>query len=127
MPLLPAPHLVCRPLPHFEISDWNSIAAAFAGAGLMQTAFSVRTLGLFERIAPEAMPSYLSGLVIGEELRCRTLARGTEIVLIGAPVLTERFDRALRQCGAQVRHLGEEAVWRGIYAVDRHRRRLRAS
>jgi 2-dehydro-3-deoxygalactonokinase len=86
---------------------------------LMQTAFSVRTLSLFERLPEAARPSYLSGLVIGEELRCRPLEGVTEVVLIGAPVLAERFERALRQRGVGVRVLHEEAAWRGLAAIDR--------
>jgi 2-dehydro-3-deoxygalactonokinase len=31
----------------------------------------VRTLTLFDRMAAAALPSYLSGLVIGEELRAQ--------------------------------------------------------
>jgi len=85
----------------------------------MQTAFSVRTLALFDRMARSAMPSYLSGLVIGEELRCRPLESGREVVVIGAPVLAERFERALRQRGIGVRRFGEEAAWRGLWAIHR--------
>jgi 2-dehydro-3-deoxygalactonokinase len=100
----------------------RGVAMALRGAGLMQTAFSVRTLSLFDRMAPSALASYLSGLVIGEELRCRSLERVPEVVLIGAPVLTQRFERALRQHGVAVRQLGEEAAWRGLAAIDRRRR-----
>ena len=86
---------------------------------LMQTAFSVRTLALFERLPEPARPSYLSGLVIGEELRCRPLEGVGEVVLIGAPVLAERFERALRRRGVAVHVLGEDAAWLGLHAIDR--------
>jgi 2-dehydro-3-deoxygalactonokinase len=93
-----------------------------SGSRLMQTAFSVRTLALFERLPEAVRPSYLSGLVIGEELCCRPLDGVDEVVLIGAPVLAERFERALRRRGIGVRMLGEEAAWRGLAAIDRHAR-----
>ncbi|MEO7009849.1 MAG: 2-dehydro-3-deoxygalactonokinase [Caldimonas sp.] len=96
-------------------------ARALAGPGLMQTAFSVRTLALFERLPAAALPSYLSGLVIGEELRGRALGRGGAVVVVGAPALAERFERALAQCGVSVRRFGEEAVWRGLWAIDSRR------
>jgi 2-dehydro-3-deoxygalactonokinase len=48
-------------------------AYALRGDGLLHTAFSARTLALFKRMPPDALPSYLSGLVIGEELRCQAL------------------------------------------------------
>jgi 2-dehydro-3-deoxygalactonokinase len=79
----------------------------------------VRTLALFERMPPQARASYLSGLVIGEELRCRPLDRVGEVVLIAAPVLAERFGRALARRNVPVRALGEEAAWGGLLAVDR--------
>ena len=94
---------------------------SFGGQGLLQTAFSVRTLALFERLPPSAGPSYLSGLVIGEELRARPLAGVEEVVVIGAEPLAERFERALRRLGRRVVRLGEEAAWRGLHAVQQRR------
>jgi 2-dehydro-3-deoxygalactonokinase len=97
----------------------RGVATALDAASLMQTAFSVRTLALFERLPEAARASYLSGLVIGEELRCRPLQGGVELVLVAAPVLVERFERALARRGIAVRTLGEEVAWRGLRAIDR--------
>ena len=99
----------------------RGVALAMQGDSLMQTAFSVRTLALFERLPPAAMPSYLSGLVIGEEMRCRPLERVDEVIVIGSPVLAERFERALEHRGVAVRRLGDEAGWRGLWSIDRQR------
>ena len=93
-----------------------------AGSSLMETAFSLRTLSLFERLPEAARPSYLSGLVIGEELRYRPLEGLGEVVLVGAPVLAERFERALDTRGVRVRAFGEEAAWRGLAAIDQRAR-----
>jgi 2-dehydro-3-deoxygalactonokinase len=97
----------------------RGVATAFDGASLMQTAFSVRTLALFERLPQGARASYLSGLVIGEELRCRPLEGAGEVVLVAAPVLAERFGRALASRHVRVRALGEDAAWCGLHALDR--------
>jgi len=97
----------------------RGVATALDGSSLMQTAFSVRTLALFERLPEASRASYLSGLVIGEELRCRPLQGAGELVLVAAPVLVERFERALAQRGITVRALGEEVAWRGLRAIDR--------
>ena len=97
----------------------RGVAHALKGHSLMQTAFSVRTLALFDGLPAAAMPSYLSGLVIGEELRCRPLDGVAEVVVIGAPALAERFGRALAQRGLRLRTLGEEAAWRGLAAIAR--------
>ena len=37
-------------------------------AGILHALFSVRTLGLFDEVAPEHLASYLSGLLIGQEV-----------------------------------------------------------
>ena len=66
--------------------------------------------------------SYLSGLVIGEELRCRPLEGVVRVAVVGAPALTERFARALSPRGIEVRSFDEDAVWRGLWALDRLRR-----
>jgi 2-dehydro-3-deoxygalactonokinase len=95
----------------------RGVGHALEGQSLMQTAFSVRTLALFDRLPAAALPSYLSGLVIGEELRCRPLDGVGQVIVIGAPALAQRFERALRQRGQAVRQLGEEAAWRGLWAI----------
>ena len=59
----------------------------------MQSAFSVRTLSLFDRLPLIERPSYLSGLVIGEELRTRALRGGEEVVV------------------------GAETTWNGLFAI----------
>ncbi len=94
--------------------------AAAATGGLLNSAFSVRTLALFDALAPGALPSYLSGLLIGEELRVQP-AQGLRepVVVIGADHLTQRYALALRELGAAVRTVGEQATWRGLWELAR--------
>jgi 2-dehydro-3-deoxygalactonokinase len=99
----------------------EGVRRALASCSLLQTAFSVRTLALFDRMPVPSLASYLSGLVIGDELRCRPLAGAGAVVLTGAPALTVRFARALALCGVVARTFGEEVVWRGLAALDRRR------
>ena len=98
-----------------EAAFLDGVARAGKGEGLLHNAFGVRALALFERLAPAASASYLSGLLIGEELRVQTPAR--EVVLIGAPALTARYALALKQSGVATRTLGAEATWAGLAAV----------
>ena len=86
--------------------------------GLLHGAFSARTLALFERLPTEARASYLSGLVIGEELRARA-GREDAVVLVGSAALTERYALALDTLGVRSRRLGAEATWRGLWALAR--------
>jgi len=96
--------------------DWG-VAHALAGPGLLNTAFSTRTLSLFQRTATEALPSYLSGLVIGEELKSQLLPRGETVVVMGAEALSARYEQALAHLGVPVQRVGAGATWRGLRAI----------
>jgi 2-dehydro-3-deoxygalactonokinase len=63
------------------------------------------------------LASYLSGLVIGEELRVQSLAPGSEVVLIGSSTLTQRYTQALALLGIRAQTLGSEASWAGLHAL----------
>ncbi|WP_282829290.1 2-dehydro-3-deoxygalactonokinase [Pelomonas sp. V22] len=65
--------------------------------GLPHQLFAVRTLGLTGRLAHEALPDYLSGLLIGHELRAGLQARDASapLVLLGEPALCQRYVKAL--------------------------------
>ena len=90
---------------------------AMRTGNLLHAAFSTRTLSLFDRLGIEAAPSYLSGLLIGEELRSHDFASTDPIVLVGAEKLTQRYGVALTHVGAQFRTLGQEATWLGLHAI----------
>ena len=98
----------------------QGVSVALSSRSLMQTAFSVRTLSLFDRVRAAALPSYLSGLVIGDELRSQMihgLDGGGQVVVIGSDALAPRYGRALSQQGVTVQQVGAEAGWRGLWAV----------
>jgi 2-dehydro-3-deoxygalactonokinase len=94
----------------------RGVLHAQESGSLLRSAFSARTLALFDRLPAAALPSYLSGLVIGEELRLRDPA-AQAIVLIGSPALTQRYALALRALGCDARSLGPEATWRGLWSL----------
>ena len=96
----------------------QGVRQAQDSGSLLRSAFSARTLALFEKMPAQALPSYLSGLVIGEELRLRD-ADAKSVVLIGSPALTERYALALRTVGCDSTRLGSEATWRGLWALAR--------
>lgn len=95
----------------------QGVAQAQGGAGVLHHAFSARTLSLFGRMDAGPLASYLSGLVIGEELRAQNLAPGSEVVLIGSTALTHRYTQALGAHGVTTRTLGAEATWAGLTAL----------
>jgi len=101
-----------------EASFTQGVRHAQRSGSLLHAAFSARTLALFDRLPASAAPSYLSGLVIGEELRLQA-AGASDIVLVGSPQLTQRYALALATVGASSRSLGAEATWRGLWALAR--------
>jgi 2-dehydro-3-deoxygalactonokinase len=112
----------------------QGVTMAHTGAGLLHTAFSARTLSLFSRMDALALPSYLSGLVIGEELRLQMpdaakAGSGADsgVVLIGSSTLTARYSQALALQGVRSRALGSEATWAGLHALAGSVRALPAS
>jgi 2-dehydro-3-deoxygalactonokinase len=96
----------------------QGVRHAHAAGSLLRSAFSARTLSLFDRMPAAAQPSYLSGLVIGEELRALA-SPGDPVVLIGSPALTRRYALALQVLDCPARSLGSEATWHGLRALAR--------
>ena len=101
-----------------EAAFLRGVARAGDGQGLLHNAFGARALGLFGRLSPTQSASYLSGLLIGEELRGQELPAGREIIAIGAPALTARYALALGQRDVRVRAFGAEATWAGVRTLQ---------
>ncbi len=96
----------------------RGVRHAVRSGTLLNAAFSARTLALFDRLPAAALPSYLSGLVIGEELRAQGLAAGAQpVILVGSEALTQRYQLALRVLGVAARSAGAQAAWRGLHAI----------
>jgi 2-dehydro-3-deoxygalactonokinase len=93
--------------------------------GLSHQLFAVRTLGVTGRLAAGGLADYLSGLLIGHELRAalpwreRAGLAQAPLVLVGAPALCARYAQALRHVGvAAPRILGNVAP-AGLFALAR--------
>jgi 2-dehydro-3-deoxygalactonokinase len=102
-----------------EAAFLQGVERAGNGEGLLHNAFGARTLALFEQMPAGRLASYLSGVLIGEELRAQSLsAQAGNIVLIGAPALTLRYALAIDKVfGREARILGAEATWAGLNAL----------
>lgn len=70
--------------------------------GLAHQLFAVRTLGLLQRLPASGLADYLSGLLIGHELRAglawraRAGLAAAPLVLVGEPALCQRYEWALQ-------------------------------
>jgi 2-dehydro-3-deoxygalactonokinase len=102
-----------------EAAFMLGVAQAGNNEGLLHNAFGARTLSLFGRMGAADLASYLSGLLIGEELRTQSLHAKGEVVLIGTPALTRRYELALHASGVASRTLGAKATWAGLHALSR--------
>jgi len=100
-----------------EAAFRQGVRQAGNGEGLLHNAFGARSLALFERMSASALASYLSGVLIGEELRSAAPQAPGEVVLIGSAALTQRYALALQQAGIRSRTLGAEATCAGLHAL----------
>ncbi|SAK83839.1 2-keto-3-deoxy-galactonokinase [Caballeronia hypogeia] len=93
--------------------------------GVLATIFSTRTLGLTGQLTAEQQADYLSGLLIGHELRGlnEVLGRdqsslaGRTLRLIGSDALCERYRAALARFGCQDARTVAHATERGLYRI----------
>ncbi len=87
--------------------------------------FTARTEGLFERIVPPALPSYLSGLLIGSELAggLSNVAADADILLVGDARLTCLYGRAFDRTGRSGITVvnGDLAAPRGLWRLNQSR------
>lgn len=100
-----------------EAAFLEGASSADNGQGLLHNAFGARTLSLFERMNAAELASYLSGVLIGEELRTQSVHAAGEVVLVGSPALCRRYQLALHAAGTASRILGAEATWAGLHAL----------
>jgi 2-dehydro-3-deoxygalactonokinase len=98
--------------PAFELGVRTSAEAG----GLLSHLFSVRTRGLFGELSATQLPSYLSGLLIGHELR-GLLAGAQQVHLIGSAALVQHYRRALALRHVDVQVHGEALVARGLHQL----------
>jgi 2-dehydro-3-deoxygalactonokinase len=89
--------------------------------GLLHHVFGARTLALTGRMGEGETASYLSGILIGHEVRAALRAqRGAVVQLIGAAELTALYARAIAACGCYAeRHDGDAAAL-GLAAIGEH-------
>ena len=96
----------------------QGIAHSQQAGSVLHQLFAVRTLALFERVPAEALASYLSGLLIGEELRSQAIANTVgPVILIGSDALTLRYTLALQHLRIDSQSWGAEATWAGLFAL----------
>lgn len=85
-----------------EAAFVRGVEKAFADpAGLLHSLFSVRSLSLYNDLKPEALSSYLSGILIGAEVAHAAAKRKREgrCLILASPAIAARYLRAMHMAG----------------------------
>jgi len=91
--------------------------------GLLHHAFSARSLALFEKLNPAQSSSYISGLLIGEEIKSAKVDlqdQTTPLFILGNSQLTQRYAYALEALNLSAQALADEVTWSGLWALAHH-------
>jgi 2-dehydro-3-deoxygalactonokinase len=93
--------------------------------GLLHHLFGVRAAGLFGELDPARSGAFLSGLVIGHELRAAAGAPGGNrggdpVILSGDPGLVRLYGQALDRLGVASREGPPDAAARGLHRLAKY-------
>jgi 2-dehydro-3-deoxygalactonokinase len=97
-------------------------AAARDEGGLTHVVFSARTLLLAGDLPPEGVASYVSGMLIGDEIvQARSLfgEAAESCRIVGAPALAGLYMSAFAELGLTARNEGENATLAGLKKIAR--------
>jgi 2-dehydro-3-deoxygalactonokinase len=95
-------------------------AAQRSAGGLAPLLFSARASVLVGDLPASESLEYLSGLLIGDELRAGLAAGGRPDALIGDPALCMRYVAALEQLGISGARIVDDAAPAGLWAIAQH-------
>jgi 2-dehydro-3-deoxygalactonokinase len=99
----------------------KGVDVALTDGSIIGKLFSARSLVLFDRLEPAAVGDYLSGLLIGEEVRAGLARHGSEqpITVIGRGDLVDRYITAFSLCGVAVRSAEPGMARTGLVEIAR--------
>jgi 2-dehydro-3-deoxygalactonokinase len=99
------------------------LARSAQPGGLLHHLFGVRALVLADRLTESEAPAYLSGILIGHEVRAALgQAGGAVVQVIGASDLTALYSKAITACGGYAERHDGEAAARGMALIAEHAR-----
>ena len=92
--------------------------------GILKQIFSVRTMGLFEKVEPKGIHSYLSGIIIGYEIKegldiyfKNKSIKEKEVILIGEISLCNLYRLAFEIAGVKVKLVKNNLVAKGLLHI----------
>lgn len=111
--------LMKKDAPHDDEAFRRGLAVsegASAGA-LLSRLFSVRSLGLFAELPGEALASYLSGILIGAELRDATAGIEGSVAVIGSARMNALYLAGLEALGIEAEALDGDPLLRAALSA----------
>ena len=102
--------------PHDPDAFGDGLRRAASPGHLLHHLFGVRTRGLMGTLSPDSAASYLSGLLIGHEVRAACPV-DTKVTLLGAPALCDLYARAIRAIGGSATIGPPDAAARGLAII----------
>ena len=102
--------------PMVEAAFDDGVVRSAQAGGVLHHLFGVRALSLTSRLAAPAAASYLSGLLVGHEVRAALRAE-SEVHVIGAPDLAGLYARAITICGGVPRIASADAAAIGLARI----------
>ena len=91
--------------------------------GLLHHAFTARSLSLFDKLSPAQSSSYISGLLIGEEIKSAFNEQqnaSAPLFILGNSQLTLRYACAMEAFNVSTNTLTDEMTWVGLWALANH-------
>lgn len=96
----------------------EGLLRADIGGAMLHEIFGVRTAWLFDTFAPESLPSFLSGLLIGTEVKAALAHSNCDIELLAAGQIAENYQTACAFFGidVEIRQI-EHATTAGLWSI----------
>jgi 2-dehydro-3-deoxygalactonokinase len=99
----------------------SGLARSADTGGLLHHLYGVRSLTLANQLADSEAASYLSGILVGHEVRAALAqTEGAVVHVIGVPELTALYAKAITACGGYAERHDGEAAARGLALIADH-------
>ncbi len=104
----------------------RGVARGCTGDGLAHAIFGARTLALAGALEPEEVNDWLSGVLIGDEIRAARSwahargAAGTDVRVIGDDAIVARYVHALAETGVRAEPGPAAAAAHGLFRIAQH-------
>lgn len=100
-----------------EAAFTAGIARSGQTGGLLHHIFGARTRRLFDEVCAAAGADYLSGILIGHELRATSWSG--RVIIVGTGALASRYRKAFAALGIAADLAPDNAAARGLYRLSR--------